>query len=1101
MNVYSAPDLMTSGRTVQEGGRNVTYDLLGTNEEFRKVHKISLYRGQSTEQEITLPYPAFYKCPDRAEASLPPITIQIITPRTDQEQSEGDTYIEQIQGDQFDGAAAGWTVVEDDQDSMAMANYLLGTDDEKFDGLITRKIKVKWGDASLASVNAALIITYQAFYKDVVDSSVFRTENGPRYTGELGQHILDRLDALEVKTDVTLENMFGNTSAAEDILPEDLTAVATGNRVVAELHTIDTTNGRNLIAPAKGSFYEGSESDGTQFEMFLYHIEQGVITDDVIASGDKEGWLFIYTLNNLTAYTVPTESNFLSHAKYFVTNKYGDFVQLVGLPPTDDEGRPNTAPEATATTPAGYIIGSSIAAYRSANNVEVFLLKRVPFDPRRELDGLLNDTSAVITTKQSVVLNESNIAKYLNYSGTFVQLVPDTEDPNSLTRKLTLHVDYEFTNVNQDKTARTYARQAVYDHVRVLGNVVTDSSHRIGITYQAFGGDVTATDFRNMRKDVTNLGEILAKHHLLTYYGLPKHPVIQEITHRLRRMEDYHNHYHRVEHVIPMWLADVSSVGATASDVEDLKWYNIARLYDEQWMNGVGAGRDIGHFRVSSREQGWTYEFIVTVDLQNSGKHRMGVRTLGGTGAQYGGIDEFVKLSQKELVGVRLVWNGDGLTSGAILQIGIDYSKYNLGLASAVGSTPADKRDEDVLTVVNKSDDASGWTLFYNPVETTEDATKYIGVYGRAKYKPITVGTASSHIAYYTKVHDYTYFGTKSDIIKSSTDYFVYDEGQDSFRPAEEFVELIVGSRVDEYEYALYERSLYRTRWVRATKGDNAPIDSGEHLYVIDGSESTDGDDTTLPDGTKWGPTDANSQCVTRILERDDGGTVVWMGTVPLSYFSFGANDQIKEIPLHLSLAKVFQKYLDIDAITSLDFTFYDRREDRYFTKNVRTYINDLEPVSCVHGEDIFFFEDLCGLTVDIRRKLSEALDPGTYFLPGIQYFVCYDGVHHIPCTGDMVVVGDVVPAYARTEDTTFQADKHYYLNVSGTDTYTLLQEGDGEGQYTVGSAISPDVAIYEDAPKYFKENPLIMALLNVALGTSSYINQRFDLRQIRMHL
>ena len=1082
MNPYNTPGLMTADRTVQEGGHNVVYDLLGTNRQFKKSYVLDLYVGKQNTQVVELPYPAFAHIPVKPPATVDETTsdisvgiVRLVNERGQVEQLDL-TYRPTLSD--FENADEGWMIEEVDQNSMGKANTLwnipAGVSEWSFNGTIIKKIRVKDDSIDAHGGRLTLVIEYNAFYKDAVDSDTFRSEVGPEYTREFGQYLLDRLEALDLKTEVNLENMFGNTAASTDILEEDLTGISPDNRIEAELHTVDTTKGHSLLAPARGSFYPGELAVSgldTRLKLFLYHIEEGKVDEQLVASGEKLGWLFIYTLNNLTEFSVATDQYFLSHARYYSTDQYGNYVKL-----TD------------------YAAGDDIDAYRAAKGKEVFILKRIPFDPKKQLDGLINDSSAVITTVQSVVLTVDNIEDYLNYSGIFVELEPSENG----TRELVLGTDYEFADVNQAKTERTYTRQPVYDHIRLLGNVVTDASHRIGITYQAFGGQVVPSDMRNIRQDLTNLLNILAKGQLLTSKGLGKHPIIKELVYRLSRMEHYHHHYNRVDHVIPIRMVDVNvnpTTGDTTSEVTDetdLQWFNIAQLFGDRWMSGPNARRDIGHFRISSKEQGWTYEFIITVDLSGEGDNRMTVKVVGGTGMQYANVDDFIALTTKELVGLRLVWNSDGDTAGAILQVGIDYSKYRYVPTDPEHGTISDTRDVDVITVTNKSGDTSSWELYYNPLDTSHTEDVYVGVYGHTKYVQVVNEIAKASINYYTPVKDWTYFRPTSELVRSGVDYFTYNETEQEYQ---KLSDLIVGTKISDYDFEIFERSLYRTRWIRSTRQDGDRITKNDNVFVANGYTSSDRDSCTLPDGvTKWGVTLANSRAIARILERDDGGTVVWVGSVPLSYFSFGPNDAIKRLQLHLSLTKVFQKYLDIESIKSFDLTFYDRKEHRYFSKRFDTYIDDLDPSTHVRGEDIFFFEDMCGLTLNVGR-ITVKMDVGDIFRAGVRYFTSKDGGEHFEEYD--AEVGRAVPAYEATADVQFLDGKDYYkLNGS---TYTKLVVGT---DYAVGDDVaSKGFGVYEIAPDFYSEDDLIVASMDVALGSSSYINDRFDLRQVRMHL
>ena len=403
-----------------------------------------------------------------------------------------------------------------------------------------------------------------------------------------------------------------------------------------------------------------------------------------------------------------------------------------------------------------------------------------------------------------------------------------------------------------------------------------------------------------------------------------------------------------------------------------------------------------------------------------------------------------------------------------------------------------DTRDFDTITVTNKSGDTSSWELYYNPLDTTHGTDAYVGVYGRSKYVQVVNERAKAELAYFRPEKDYDYFGITSDVIRSGVDYFVYNEAEQQYN---RITDLIVGTKVSDYDFEIFERSLFRTRWVRDTHPAGELITEKSNVYVVDGSTSSDRSSCTLPDGvTTWSIYYSNSECIARILERDDGGTVVWCGSVPLAYFSFGPKDGIDKLQLHFSLSRVFQKYLDIEAIKALDFTFYDRKENRYFSKKIHTYIDDLDPATHVRGEDLFFFEDMCGLTTYVGRIITK-MDVGAVFIAGVRYFTSEDDGEHFESYSP--VIGDRVPDHELTTDHAFVAGKKYYKKPSTT--YILLHEGT---DYDVGDSIDDfGLSVYEEAREFYVEGDLIVAGIEVALGTSSYINDRFDLRQVRMHL
>ena len=123
-------------------------------------------------------------------------------------------------------------------------------------------------------------------------------------------------------------------------------------------------------------------------------------------------------------------------------------------------------------------------------------------------------------------------------------------------------------------------------------------------------------------------------------------------------------------------------------------------------------------------------------------------------------------------------------------------------------------------------------------------------------------------------------------------------------------------------------------------------------------------------------------------------------------------------------------------------------------------------------------------------------MDVGDIFLAGARYFYSEDGGEHFIEYEDPPI-GRPVPAYELTSDLVFVDGKDYYKETGAT--FTKLLPGTN---YTVGDSISAvSYPVYEVARTIYSEDDLIVASMDVALGNSSYINDRFDLRQVRMHL
>ena len=1045
MSTYDSPDTPTSSRTKQEGGHNVVFDILGTNPKFQKTFASTFYVGGDNTQIIELPYPAFAIRPKITDESLR-YGISVVGQYQNGQTVENITLPFCTSVSEFDKASSGWTVYETDQTSMGKLYTLWPETSAAFDGLLTRRIIIK-NDSFIEKT--PLTITYNAFYTDVVDSDTFRTEDGPAYTRELGKYILEKLDDLDTRTEVTLKNYFGNTAHTKDILNEDLTGENEDNWVEAELHEIDTSTGKNLLAPAKGSFYPGVSVAGkrdTTFKMYSYKIESGMITSDMVANLEKLGWLFIYTVNSVTTFAIATDDTFRNNVAYYVCNKDGDFVQLK---------RVTAAAKAAETSKTGsYVAGASLDEYRKEYDYELYTSVRIPFDGTKQLDFKINDTSAVITTKKSVILTADNIGKYVNYDGTFVDVGLTTVGEHDGTQELILGQDYVFANVNQAKTERTYTTQPVYDHVKLLCDISTDMSHRVGISYQAFGGQVMPSDVRNIRQDLTNLLSIIAEHKLLTAENLAKSGIIANIVDRLSRMETYHHHYMQVDHVIPLGLCG-----------SGFQWFNIAQLSDANWMNGPNALRDIGTFRVSSRKQGWTYEFNVTVDLNATGDNRFAVKILSAAGTAHIGVDDFALLARKDLVGVRVIWSENSKeSSGAILQIGFDCDKYNFDIDT-------DYDNSDTLTVTNKSGNTSSFELYYNPVETTQSADNYVNVYGREQYRQvINERVTDTTVPYYKHVTEYLYYKTSSEYAVDGTNYYKYNADANAY----DQVNLLSNTKFDELDYDVYERTVSHGSWSRVTVASNQLITEGDKLYRVDETASTDTTQCTLPDGiTSWSESIDGCKSLTRLLYPDDAGIVVWAGSAPMAYFSPGPGEAGRDLELHFSLIEVVQSFLNLTSIKSVDMVFYDRKEDSYFARNIPLFYDELADRPRLTGEGLFYMPDLCGVMIDLHRYAVEYTSTSTIRSDG-EYYQFVNGV---------------CKKYYPEDDVVYQNGNKREGGTAGLTSNDVTNLKRSAGQISNNETF-----------RIYVDGDLFAMNVDVLLGTESFLNQRFDLRQVRIH-
>lgn len=988
--VTSDAGSLAADRIAYEGGRNVSYDLTGTKPSFVLTREY-VYYNLSMDQVIDLPFPSYCLIPSKLDSTRTPgIKITAIEEtRTSSSAAAVETELSFVKDAPTTLEENTWTYVEADETSIATAMRLWNRYDYEFNGILARRIRVNAG-----SKQVILRVKMQRFYTDLIDQFSGIDIRGPLYTRELGQHILNKLDDLDSRTTVIQRNMFGTTSAASDILSEDLTGTASANRVWCELHEVHTEKGQTLLAPAKGSFYPGDTTEGTTFSIYKFYTETGTVTDDMVSNGSRNGWLFIFNVNNMKAYSPTGDAVFMPGVEYYAIKRAtGDYVKLsAGTDYAEGDSIPAWKDTAVASLTAG---GTYLA--------EVYNRLNVPYDPSKGFDGAVNDTSAYITKEVRVLLTAANVADYLNYTGKFVDIslatayrvasgtfaagvtyytrsgepgsyvytMADTSDMIGLeipantyytataykdaSETLALGTDYTFANVNLAKTERTFSKQPVYDHVRLLKTFSTDDTYLIGITYQAFGGQVNPSDVRDIRKDVTNMSEILGATHLLTSEGLEKNNLIRTMQARLARVETYHDHFAQVDHQVYKGHSGVH-------------WINIAAIYDVVWMNSIDAIKEIGQFRISSKDRGWCYEFVVGVDASKDELGILKVKTLAAnTTHSTGGSSTIPDMSNIEHIMLRLCWNdytdpatGEvtrGKRSGLVLQLGFDWSEYNYDASTDIS-------DNDVITVVNKSSHTSLWKLYNDPTEVTKYNDSVLDTYGHVKYM-VFVGTASASVPYYVDLVEYLYYLTSSVYIQPGVEYFRLD-GETYTK-----IEVSQGAVIADLGYEVYERTPYQHIWQRTYLTEGQKVNADDGIYCADTDESYDDTTFSFLNEEIWSPTGRPgiSKCSTAILEADDKGWTAWSGCYPLHTYSFGPGKAGKQLVLHCSLSESIQSFFNLLQVSQAILTFYDRRTGLWINKVVDMCPAPEEDGEYCYGETLFCLEDMCGCTILMERN------------------------------------------------------------------------------------------------------------------------------------
>lgn len=296
---------------------------------------------------------------------------------------------------------------------------------------------------------------------------------------------------------------------------------------------------------------------------------------------------------------------------------------------------------------------------------------------------VINNASLNTTTSKErrVILSASNANTYVGYTGSIVTNIVN----------FTSGTDFSVVGINLAKTEKCNHTSGVYEHIKInrayVGNVM--------IAYHAFGGSISRQDVLDLQKNLSNLVSVVKGSGLLTDKSLTTNTTIISMIDRLSRIEEFHNHFAQVEHI-------VSPRDAL------FHWYNIAFIYDDRWSGLSDAVEDLGQFRIESLSRNWAYEFQVTTNLSYDDARKVRVKTLGCADSRdCSDFANYSNLATRDTVYVRACWINDGKTSGIALQYGMRFN--NLTLENGVRT--------DTVIVTNKSGNASRWRLYSDPLE------------------------------------------------------------------------------------------------------------------------------------------------------------------------------------------------------------------------------------------------------------------------------------------------------------------------------------------------------------------------------------------------
>ena len=635
-----------------------------------------------------------------------------------------------------------------------------------------------------------------------------------------------------------------------------------------------------------------------------------------------------------------------------------------------------------------------------------------------------------IVTEKKVYLTEENYDKYIGMAGSFIDraklkmLIPD--------------VDYRLTNLNVAKTEKSESEYGVYDTVEFLQPFNGD----VLITYHAFGGAVVFEDVQDMKKDLINAMKILSSKNIITSDILAKQPVIRDILNRIQVIEQYHNHFNRVEHAVYMYQ-------------KGFHWIDIAVLYDVAWEEAYSATEEIGTFKVSSKELGWSYEFILSLDLRKKLVDALRVKTLATNDVNPSSLVDYIAYDKsRDDVAVRVCWTGSGKQSGVVLQLGWNYKNY---------PEPPHGVDTDTIVVTNKSGVTSKWKLVYNPLDNTYDSATSRRVYNHTRYVNVTEDYYQAGTDYFKYEEQYIHY--KSNVTKVDTSV---NDGSGYYTPVvshgvTSYVRVNLSSIVipsvktftgEAWVYGsqeriscsrgIYERALYTKVPKQIDVVVDAVIENKESVFKV--QQFTEDQVVDMPgEDVHWQEGATGSYWLSQILEPCDG-LMSWIGNINLS----GMNAVKTE--LHSSLPVDTVKVLDILTIRGATFKMYDRRRHCVVSRKA----------------DVGMYEGIFTRTSDSRA------------LSGKSYYLRF---------GDGTV--DSQYQYARVE-----LAAGYNISEAPTVYYECIDKPKIIGQVILDlvDLCGAEFTIEKDIGSNLTFN------LTTFVGTDSAINQRFDLRQIDLH-
>ena len=243
--------------------------------------------------------------------------------------------------------------------------------------------------------------------------------------------------------------------------------------------------------------------------------------------------------------------------------------------------------------------------------------------------------------------------------------------------------DYVVRGVNHGKTRVSSHKSGVYEYIILTKSLVGT----VQVDYRAFGGEINASDFYNLRDGLIKLTQLMEGGQFITTENLPVQPIITEIKNRLTIVEEAVRHYKRVS-----FTYEIASFLYNAIQYSDDNWVDIAEVAHGPWteMNPI-VNIGTGYFRLEIPTYDYNADFALTYNMI-SGKISLSDVHVHGSTYEDNGLSHF---NTRIVPKFRIVYDNTDINHGFVLQMSIN------------GKTPGDIQ----VVLYDQTGSATVWDL------------------------------------------------------------------------------------------------------------------------------------------------------------------------------------------------------------------------------------------------------------------------------------------------------------------------------------------------------------------------------------------------------